>query len=726
MNKPFNPGAAQSDASAPFYIAATASFQEAWPRTLKHGDTFAMFDQHGDILNAAGNPAGIFHRDTRYLSGSYLLIEGHRPMLLSSTVRDDNVALTVDLANPDITRGDEVALSRETLHLVRTKFLWNGACYERIAVQNFDSIPHETRLLLWFAADFADLFEVRGTHRAKRGSCHGERIGSDQVMFHYKGLDGIDRYTHMLFWPAPSLLDQHHAAFDVKLAPGGRWSLLSTVRFGPSARIGGPRFAPALRAAHRDLRNRARRAAAVSTSNNLLNKVLCRSVSDLYMLITETPQGLYPYAGIPWFSTAFGRDGMITAMQMLWLDPNVAEGALRFLAAHQATDYDEISEAEPGKIIHEIRHGEMADLGEVPFKHYYGSVDSTPLFVMLAGRYFDRTGDRETIAQLWPNIEAALTWIDTCGDLDGDGFVEYRQRTEKGLNNQGWKDSKDSIMHADGRLAEGAIALVEVQAYVFAAKRHAAKLARQLGHKERAEALERQADSLRKRFEQTFWCEDLGTYALALDGDKQPCRVKSSNAGHALFAGIASTSRARKVAANLMRREAFSGWGIRTLNSSEKRYNPMSYHNGSVWPHDNAMIAQGFSRYGLKQEILKVFTGLFDAVQTMDMRLPELFCGFPRRHGSGPTLYPVACSPQAWASGTPLMLLEAALGMSIDSARNEIRFERPLLPAFIDDIAIKNLKVGANTIDLLLQRHGRDVVVDVLSRSGDVRVVTVT
>jgi glycogen debranching enzyme len=545
-------------------------------------------------------------------------------------------------------------------------------------------------------------------------------------MFHYKGLDGIDRYTHMLFWPAPSLIDQHHAAFDVKLAPGGRSSLLCTVRFGQSARIGGPRFAPALRAAHRDVRNRARRAAAISTSNNLLNKVLCRSVSDLYMLITETPQGLYPYAGIPWFSTAFGRDGMITAMQMLWLDPNVAKGVLRFLAAHQATGYDELSEAEPGKILHEIRHGEMADLGEVPFKHYYGSVDSTPLFVLLAGRYFDRTGDRETIAQLWPHVEAALKWIDNCGDLDGDGFVEYRQRTEKGLNNQGWKDSKDSIMHADGRLAEGAIALVEVQAYVFAARRHAAKLARQLGHKDRAEALERQADSLRKRFEHAFWCEDLGTYALALDGDKQPCRVKSSNAGHALFAGIASAHRARKVAANLMRREAFSGWGIRTLNSGEKRYNPMSYHNGSVWPHDNAMIAQGLSRYGHKEEILKVFTGLFDAVQTMDMRLPELFCGFPRRPGSGPTLYPVACSPQAWASGAPLMLLEAALGMSIDCARNEIRFERPLLPHFIDDIAIKNLKVGANTVDLLLQRHGREVVADVLSRTGDVRVVTVT
>ena len=727
MNEMSPAASVDGDPTSPFYIPATASIQESWPRVLKQGDTFAMFDQHGDILNAAQNPAGIFHEDTRYLSGSYLLIEGHRPLLLSSTVRDDNTTFTVDLANPDIYHDEELALSRETLHVVRTKFLWNSACYERIAVQNFDSVAHRTRLLFWFAADFADLFEVRGIHRQRRGVCHAEKFGSDRILFHYRGLDSVDRYTQVQFAPVPSVFDQHHAAFELELLPGETKSLFLTINFGTSPRIGGQKFVHAIRAARKSLRKCVNRGASIQTSNESLDRALCRSVSDLAMLVTETPEGPYPYAGTPWFSTAFGRDGIITALQMLWFDPSVACGVLRFLAAHQATEFDEKSEAEPGKILHEIRKGEMARLGEVPFRHYYGSIDSTPLFVLLAGRYFERTMDRAAIASLWPNIQAALQWIDRYGDFDGDGFVEYRQRTPEGLSNQGWKDSRDSISHSDGSLAQGSIALVEVQAYVYGARRAAARMARALNDRAMAEQLEREAEDLRKRFEQAFWCEEIGTYALALDGDKNPCRVRSSNPGHALFAGIAPESSAQRVAQALLRRDAFSGWGIRTLNASEKRYNPMSYHNGSVWPHDNSLIALGFARYGLKDEVLKVMTGLYDSLHYMDqLRLPELFCGFPRRPASGPTLYPVACAPQAWASGTPLALLEASLGITIDAARGEVRFERPLLPSFIDDIMIRNLSVAGGTIDLLLQRHGRDVVVDILDRRGDIRVVTVS
>ena len=366
----------------------------------------------------------------------------------------------------------------------------------------------------------------------------------------------------------------------------------------------------------------------------------------------------------------------------------------------------------------------MANLGEVPFGRYYGTVDATPLFIMLAGMYLDRTGDRETILEIWPNIEAALRWIDEYGDQDGDGFVEYHRELESGLANQGWKDSHDAIFHADGTGAEGPIALCEVQGYVYAAKRASARIAAEFGLTELATELSDQAEKLRLRFEAAFWCDDIGTYALALDGVKRPCHVRTSNAGHALFTGIAAPDRARRTAATLMSPDGFSGLGIRTLARGEPRYNPMSYHNGSVWPHDNALIAMGFARYGLKAEAARVFEGLFDAATHQELRrLPELFCGFIRRPHRGPTPYPVECSPQAWAATATFGLLAACLGLELDHRQNEISFRDPAMPDFLDEVVIQNLQLDGSSVDLRLHRYGRDVTANVLSRQGSSRVL---
>ena len=695
-------------------------------RVLKQGDTFAVFDRFGNIQRVGMGEQGLYHEGTRYLSRLELRLMDRRPLLLSSTVKEDNALLAVDLTNPDISVNGEVILPRDTIHVFRTCFLWQGTCFERLRLRNYGNEPVELSFSMLLDADFVDIFEVRGVKRARRGELLPPQVLGDRIDLAYRGLDEAVRKTIIEFRPAPAHVEATRADFCEALAPREERSYYFAIRCGELGQEAPADFDEALEAATQSIRLLRASDATINTSNEQFNDWLNRSSVDLHLMVTHTTHGAYPYAGVPWYSTVFGRDGIITALEFLWINPEVARGVLRYLAANQATTTIPAQDAEPGKILHEVREGEMAALNEIPFRRYYGSVDATPLFVVLAGAYYERTADVDFIQSIWPNIEAALHWIDRYGDSDGDGFIEYSRRSPKGLSVQGWKDSHDSVFHADGTLADGPVALCEVQGYVYAAWQAAARLATVLGKAAQAESLHRRAEDLRRRFEEAFWCEELSTYALALDGRKEPCRVRSSNAGHCLFTGIASAERASRVADTLLGEASFSGWGIRTVAEGEARYNPMSYHNGSIWPHDNALIAAGLARYRLSSHVQAVFTGIFDTSIFLDLhRMPELFCGFVRRPGTGPILYPVACAPQSWAGAAVFSLIQSLLGLEINAQRRQIRFNRSVLPPSLQRISISNLRVQDATVDLAFERFPIDVGLELLRREGDVEIVVV-
>ena len=696
-------------------------------RVLKYGDTFAVFDQHGHMVATEAQEAGLYYHGTRYLSRFEFLIADRRPLLLSSTVSDDNVVFAADLTNVDVKTEERLDFPHGEIHLFVTRVLSEGISIDRLRLSNHGLHTLQIPLAVHFGADYADVFEVRGTRRARRGRYLPPTIGAECVIG-YEGLDRIVRRTLIRWSRQPDHLEAGLALYDFLLEPHATVAFEITIRCqeqdaAPTA----PDYESALGAARKAITIRTGGTCTVRSSSESMNRWLKRSAADLQMMITETPEGQYPYAGIPWFSTPFGRDGLITALELLWADPKIARGVLGFLAATQATTRSDPQDAAPGKILHEMRLGEMAALGEVPFGRYYGSVDSTPLFVVLADAYYRRTSDAPFIDQLWPHVLAALEWMKADGDPDRDGFLEYARQSENGLVQQGWKDSSDSVFHADGALAKPPIALCEVQGYAYAAWRGAADLAAARNDQRAAREWNERADRLRTKFEEMFWSNDLGTYALALDGQKRPCLVRSSNAAHCLFTGIVSApDRARRVMQSLMDEASFTGWGIRTIAAGEARYNPMSYHNGSIWPHDNAVAAAGFARYGFTAAASTLMDTMLELSRVVDLhRLPELLCGFRRRSDERPTLYPVACAPQAWAAGAVYLLIQSMLGMDIDARARRITFVRASLPESIEWLRLINLSVGTASVELMLERHGSDVAVSVWKRDGDVEIVSV-
>jgi glycogen debranching enzyme len=696
-------------------------------RVLKHGDSFAVFDPHGDIVPAPGSEHGLYHAGTRFLSRFELLLGSRQPLLLSSTISDDNTVFTADLTNPDVVKDGRVMLGRGVLHLFRSRALHDGTWVECWRISNHALHAIEAPLSLRFDADFADVFEVRGTRRIARGHRLPDEVG-DECVLRYRGLDGVDRRTRIRSsLRMPQRLEGRSLFFLLAVDPRTSVDIEITVGCELQDEVRPVRrYCDVVAGLRAQVAAREGTACTIMGSNPAFNRWVQRSSADLRMMMTATPYGSYPYAGIPWFSTPFGRDGIITALELLWVTPDVARGVLGFLAETQATAVNDEQDAQPGKILHEMRGGEMAALGEIPFGRYYGSADATPLFVMLTHAYFERTGDLAFIDRLWPHLLAALDWMDQYGDADQDGFIEYARRSETGLIQQGWKDSWDSVFHADGSLAEPPIALCEIQGYAFAAWNGAAALAEARGDGDQAERWRVRARSLQSAFERAFWCDSIGSYALALDARKQPCEVSTSNPGHCLFTGIASTARARQAAETLLSPASFGGWGVRTVTAGSARYNPMSYHNGSVWPHDNAIVAAGLARYGCTAHASRIFSAMFDLSQTVDLnRLPELICGFHRRAGDSPTLYPVACAPQAWAAGAVYLLLQACLGVSVDAKARRVSFTHAILPEALESVRISNLSIDSASVDLLVTRQAYSVGVTVLRRDGELEIQTV-
>jgi glycogen debranching enzyme len=715
-------------ASSDFHVHGSALTSRRGARVLVNGESFAVFEVGGDILETPDEPLGFFHRDTRYLSRFELKIAGATPYYLNSYASQENAQLRINLSNPDLGfRGEEIQLPRNSIQLERSWVIAGPALFHKLKVRNYAHLPVEISLGFLFGVDFADVFEVRGFKRSRVGTPCKPQVTDTCVTFLYHGLDSVTRFAKIVFESPPSTLESGQATFVFTLQPDEDRDFEVQIIGGSEERGENNqipvRFADALTQRRSEIARLDPGWAKISASHESFDLLLKRSAADLTSMVRFAPEGTFLMAGIPWYATLFGRDSILTALFALPFNPALAVGTLKSLASLQGSRVDQRRDEQPGKIVHEIREGELASTGEVPFGRYYGSVDATPLFLCLLGRYVETTGDLGLAEELWSNAERALDWIRRWGDADGDTYVEYLRETPRGLANQGWKDSFDAISHADGTLARPPIALCEVQGYVYSAYRSIADVARRLGREQLAARLNQRAAILRSQFSRDFWLEHERTVALALDADKRPCRVMSSNAGHCLAAGLLNREQAELLAERLMDEEMFSGWGVRTLSSRERRYNPMSYHNGSVWPHDNALVAAGLARIKRRKDAIRILDGLLEAVGYLKTEsLPELFCGIVRDERLGPVPYPVACHPQAWSAASIFMIVQGILGIEVMGFERKLVIDSAEMPKWLDWLKIENLKVGDGEVSVILRRIPEGASVGVIERRGNVTV----
>ena len=708
---------------------------------LKRGDFYLLADELGDI-HPDSRGLGLYSGDTRVVSGLSVRINGGRPVLLGA---DGGSHGTIQMTNaesvhhPDGRAADATdALKRESLGISRERVL-SGGLHERLRIANYTSSSVPVTIELLIDVDDADIFEVRGYVRPSRGIRLPILARDDgRMTFRYEGLDGLTSWTYLETTPPDEICAARDAndgaivRWQRDIAAGGDvsvdWRIWTALTPSGGTGLGGSNGAepfPPCRpidrsAAEADDRTWSERHAGIASDNALFDLVIRRSLADLHLLTTDGPNPgeRYVAAGVPWYTTLFGRDSIITGLQMLAFRPEIAIEALEILAARQAIALDDWRDAEPGKILHELRTGEMARSGELPYSPYYGTADATPLWLVLLGATYDWTGDRSLVDRLWPNALAALRWIDDYG-TGPDGFVTYERRSREGQVNQGWKDSEDSVRDRTGATADPPIALAEVQGYVYDAKLRMAGLADMRGEPELGTRLRREAAELGARFEAAFWLPDVGFYAMAIGRDGQAADAVGSNVGHCLWSGLIDVDRAAAVTARLTAPDLDSGWGIRTYASGQPGYNPISYHLGSVWPHDNGLVIAGLKRYGFDDAANRLSGSIFEAAQKFDgFRLPELFCGFARADIDVPVPYPVACSPQAWAAGAPLHILSSMLGFRANADRGELELLRPHLPAWLTEVRIDNLRVGEASVDLLVRRRNGVTSAEVVRKTG--------
>lgn len=704
-------------------------------QVLKQDRLFLVSDADGGVYEGCGCGMGLYREDTRFLNRLVLRIEGISPTLLAGSTERTNMG-HIDFVNPALQLADGSVLRQETIHLSMQRAIAESF-REQVRLFNFNARDVTLSLSLELLSDFADIFEVRGLHREGHGTFFRPKYGDSVLALVYLGADGLLRQTRVRFDPPPQEvvpMPRTHASIGSVArwqvtVPGNGGSTtveyrIEAVEGNVTARPMGP-FTAFASEVSRLGRPRDLIPVHLRTDHAVFNLMLDRCERDLVALLSHFPSGPFVSAGIPWFTSPFGRDAIITALQVVWLWPELAKGVLRYLARHQGRKEDPFKDEQPGKILHEARFGELARLGVIPHSPYYGSVDATPLWIILLSETYRWTGDTDLVHELWDHLEGALLWLESYGDIDGDGFVEYESQSPKGIRNQGWKDSFNAVLYPDGRLAKSPISLVEVQSYVYDAKRRAIELCSLVGQELLAKRLSREAADLKEAFNTAFWCPSEGYYAMALDHDKEQVPTVTSNPGHCLMGDLLPPERIRTVVERLMRPDMFSGWGIRTLSADSPVYNPVGYHIGTVWPHDNSLIAVGMASKGFKQEANEIFNALFEAsLQFPYYRLPELFCGFQRAGElDRPIPYPVACSPQAWAAATPLLLVQAALGLEADARHHLLKVQHPVLPSWLEEVSLSGLRVGDARVDLVFVNVNGNTTTRIVRKTGEVRVL---